>query len=182
MINIFDNKSSTVTRKNKSKSNSADSFEACKEKLSNLNPMAFAIMAIKAQENPNNEFLKSSAKALSENPRVLTEKWINSINKFVDSTIKSALLDPPPYKEGSRVTLDGLVVSKIVDPKQDAEYPMPAIICVDKRGWKFYFKTSKAYNYSAGNTIALVATISSHKEGITFLRRPSKIVVSEKLF
>jgi hypothetical protein len=57
----------------------------------------------------------------------------------------------------------------------EAPYPMPAIICVDKRGWKWYFKTSKAYSFAVGDTITFTATISAHKEGITFLRRPSKI-------
>jgi hypothetical protein len=57
----------------------------------------------------------------------------------------------------------------------ETQYPMPAIICVDERGWKWYFKTSKAHSFIVGDTITFTATVSAHKEGITFLRRPSKI-------
>lgn len=137
--------------------------------------MAFAIFAIKSQENPNNEFIASSLKVISETPHLLTDKWILSINKFVESVSKAILLDPPEMSLGERVSLEGLTVYKVVPPKMDSEYPMSALICTDDRGWKFYFKTSKATQYSSGDTISLTATVSSHKEGITFMRRPSMI-------
>jgi len=185
LINIFNTNSGSKVRKKRSKKRSKshrkDLSEAGEKKLSKINPMAFGLLAVKVQENPNNDFLKSSLKVISESPHMLTDKWIASINKTVDSMSKAILLDPPDYAEGDRIAFENLVVAKIVPPKDEAEYPMPAIICMDNRGWKFYYKTSKAYDYTAGNIISFTATISSHKDGITFLRRPSKIRKSESL-
>ena len=183
MINIFNTNSGSKVRKKRSKkrskSRSKDLSEAGEEKLSKINPMAFGLLAVKVQENPNNDFLRSSLKVISETPHFLTDKWIASINKLVDSISKAILLDPPDYAEGDRIEFKDLVIAKIVAAKDDVEYPMPAIICMDDRGWRFYFKTSKAYDFAAGNIISFIATVSAHKEGITFLRRPSKIRVSE---
>lgn len=177
MINIFkENK----IKKSSKKSRRKKSDSAIKEKLARLNPMAFGLLAIKNQDNPNNDFISSSFRAISEKPELLTDKWVDSINKFVDSVSKSICLDPPEVKEGDRVGFDSLVVSKVIEAKMDAAYPMPALLCSDSRGWKFYFKTSKAFNYNVGDTISLVATVSSHKEGITFLRRPSKLSCSNQ--
>ncbi len=185
MISIFNTNSGSNVRKKRSKKRSKshrkDLSEAGEEKLSKINPMAFGLLAVKVQENPNNDFLKSSLKAISETPHFLTDKWIASINKLVDSIAKAILLDPPDYAEGDRIAFENLVVAKIVAPKDEVQYPMPAIICMDDRGWRFYFKTSKAYDYTAGKIISFTATVSAHKEGITFLRRPSKIRESENL-
>lgn len=180
MINIFNtNSSSKAGRKKRSKkrpkSHRKDLSKSGEEKLGRINPMAFGIFAVKSQENPSNEFLSSTLSVLSEKPHVLTDKWIDSINRFVESTIKSSLLDPPDNEVGSRVEYSNYAVTKIISPKSDSEYPMPALMCVDSRGWKYYFKTSKAYSYKVGDIISFTATVSSHKEGITFLRRPSKI-------
>ena len=182
MISIFNLDAKPKASKKKKKKNRVELSKAGDNNLAKLNPMCFGILAVKSQESPSNEFLSSSLQVISEKPHVLTDKWINSINKFVDSVVKATLLDPPSCKEGDRVEFVNLVVSKVVDPKHEAAYPMPAIICIDSRGWKYYFKTSKAYKYTTGNTISFVATVSSHKEGITFLRRPSKIRVTENIF
>ena len=182
MINIFNTNSGSKVRKKRSKKRSKsrkDLSEAGEEKLSKVNPMAFGLLAVKVQENPNNEFLSSSLKVISEAPHFLTDKWIASINKLVDSIVKAIMPDPPDYAEGNRIAFESLIVATIVAAKDDAEYPMPAIICMDDRGWRFYFKTSKAYDYTAGKIISFTATVSAHKEGITFLRRPSKIRESE---
>jgi hypothetical protein len=179
LINIFSTNSESKVRKKRSKkrpkSRSKDLSEVGEKKLSQINPMAFGLLAVKVQENPNNDFLRSSLKVISETPHFLTDKWIASINKLVDSIAKAIMLDPPDYAESDRVAFENLVVAKIVPPKEDVEYPMPAIICMDDKGWRFYFKTSKAYDYTAGKVISFTATVSAHKEGITFLRRPSKI-------
>jgi hypothetical protein len=180
LINIFDTKAQTKVSKRQPKSHRSNSPRTGEKKLSKVNPMAFGILAVKVQENPNNDFLKSSFKAISEAPHMLTDKWIASINKFVASIVEAVLLDPPECAEGERVSLSNLVVSKIVAPKEYAEYPVPAIIAVDDRGWKFYFKTSKAYSFRAGDIISFVGTVSSHKDGITFMRRPSKITKLEE--
>ena len=179
MIAIFGSKTKVSTksnrRKKKKKLDNLAKDNLGKENLSKLNPMAFGIIAVKSNENPSNEFLSSSRDVIMDRPYLLTDKWINSINKFVASAIEAALLDPPSISEGERVSFDNLVVAKYVPAKEFAEYPMPAIICVDERGWKFYFKTSKASSFPTGSTISFKATVSAHKEGITFLRRPSKI-------
>lgn len=171
MIKVFADKRKPKSRRKRSQ-------KPLTNRLDDLNPMAFAILAIKHQENPSNEFIAKSFRVISEKPEMLTEKWVNSINKFVEANINAALLDPPNIEEGSRESFGPLSVLKIVAAKEDSQYPMPAIICLDDRGWKFYFKTSKAYSYKVGDLISFTATVSSHKEGITFLRRPSKIVTN----
>lgn len=186
MISIFNldakPKASKRSSKKRIKKDRVEQSKAGEDNLAKLNPMSFGILAVKSQENPHNEFLSSSLSVISERPYALTDKWINSINKFVDSIIEATLLDPPSCREGDRLSFDELVVAKVVSPKRDTEYPMPALICVDSRGWKFYFKTSKAFSYKAGDTISFTATVSSHKEGITFLRRPSKIRAIDSTF
>lgn len=179
MISIFkDNKSNKkrTSRKKKARSKTpAENDKVGREKLDRLHPLAFALLPMKIQENPNNDFLKSSLEVISERPHRLSDKWIDSINKWVDSFVKAAVLDPPEVEVGVKKAFDPMPVYKISKANMNSAYPMPAIICVDGRGWKWYFKTSKAYNYKEGDTITFTATISSHKEGITFLRRASKI-------
>lgn len=144
--------------------------------IDNINPMAFAVLSLKYQENPSNEFIKSSFLAISESPHKLTEKWVSSINKFIDSYIASAVLDPPDILVGERVDIGCAVIITICEPKMNSQYPTPAILASDERGWKFYFKTSKAYSFKPGQAISFRATVSSHKEGITFMSRASSIV------
>ncbi len=174
-IKIFDSKPNSNRRMKRGKSHRKNLVKAGEERLSKIDPMAFGILAVKAQETPDNDFIRSSLKAISESPERLTDKWVVSINKFVDSVTKACLLDPPDYNLGQRVSFESLAISRVIPAKHEAEYPMPAIMCVDNRGWKFYFKTSKAYDYKGGDIISFTATVSSHKEGITFLRRPSRL-------
>jgi len=179
MINIFDEgkgkRKSRKQSKTKRATKAVDLAKTGQEKLERLNPMAIPLLAVKRQESPNNGFLNSSIEVISERPHRLSDKWIASINDWVDSIVKGTLMDEPDIESGTRTDLGPLAVYKIVKANMEAPYPMPAIICVDERGWKWYFKTSKAYDFDVGNTITFTATISAHKEGITFLRRPSKI-------
>lgn len=146
-----------------------------KDNLDKLNPMVVPMLAVQLKENPNNDFLKSSISVIIERPHRLSEKWINSLNCWVDDLIKKVMLDPPEIEVGERNDFGPFIVARVVDPKEAAEYPMPALISVDERGWSWYFKTSKAYSFKQGDSITFTATVSGHKEGITFLRRPSKI-------
>ena len=189
MINIFsDNKSKRNSRKLHRKNSSTKKVEntdAIKaEKLSKINPMAIPLFVVKRDENPRNEWISSTLDVLINNPHRLSEKWINSINSWTEELIKAISLDPPDDEEGARKEFGPLIVYKIANPNENSAYPMPAIISVDKRGWKWYFKTSKAYKFTVGDKITFTATISAHKEGITFLRRPSKInkVVAIQVF
>ena len=179
MINIFgEGKKKRKTRKEsktKRPTKAVDLAKTGQEKLERLNPMAIPLLAVKRQESPNNGFLNSSIEVISERPHRLTDKWIGSINNWVDAIVKGTLMDEPDIESGTRTDLGPFAVCKIVKANMEAAYPMPAIICVDKRGWKWYFKTSKAHSFIVGDTITFTATISAHKEGITFLRRPSKI-------
>ena len=169
-----DKKCSTKKRVVKGKSLNRDKLGS--KMLQELNPMAFGILCLKSQENPDNDFINSSFRAISESPHKLTEKWVKSINKFVDSYISAVSLDPPDIAVGERVDITQAVVIKICDPKDNCQYQTPALLLSDGRGWKFYFKTSKAYSFKTGQILSFRATVSSHKEGITFFGRASSIV------
>ena len=179
MINIFSDgqkkKKSRKSAANRRKKSGVDTARIGQENLEQLNPMVIPLLAVKLQESPSNEFLKSSISVVTENPHRLTEKWIGSLNRWVDSIVKATMLDEPDVEVGARLDLGPLGIYKIAEAKMNTEYPMPAIICVDERGWKWYFKTSKAHSFNVGEMITFTATVSTHKEGITFLRRPSKI-------
>ena len=179
MINIFNDTKKNIKPKKSAKArrkkNSVDMAERGRKKLEKLNPMVIPLLAVKLQESPNNDFLKSSASVVTEFPHRLSDKWIDSLNRWVDSIVKATMLDEPDIEVGVRSEFGPLAVYKIAKAKMDSAYPMPAIICIDERGWKWYFKTSKAYAFKVGDTITFTATVSAHKEGITFLRRPSKI-------
>lgn len=146
-----------------------------KEKLQKLNPMAIPLLAVKLRENPKNSFLLASVAAVTETPHKLTDKWIESINKWVDSIVSATMLDEPDLSVDGRYDFGPFRVTKIQDPNYNSNYPMPAIICKDERGWKFYLKTTKAYDFSVDDFITFSALVASHKEGITFLSRPTKI-------
>jgi len=168
LVKIFGNKK--VRKKSKE-----DFSIKAKDNLDKLNPMVVPMLAVQLKENPNNDFLKSSISVIIERPHKLSEKWINSLNRWVDDLVKKVMLDPPEIEEGERNSFGPFIVARVVDPKETSEYPMPALISVDERGWSWYFKTSKAYDFKQGDSITFTATVSGHKEGITFLRRPSKI-------
>ncbi len=179
MISIFDdNKAASKPKRKRSvKSKTSDSDKAAlsKENLNKLNPMIIPLLSLKREESPSNDFIKSSIEVITERPHRLSDKWIASLNRWADSIIKAAMLDEPDLEAGVRHDFHSLSVFKIVPPKMEAEYPSYALIAVDSRGWKFYFKTSKANDFKAGDSISFSAKVSSHKEGITFLSRPSKI-------
>jgi hypothetical protein len=187
LISIFNsNKTRSKQKRNKKSSpkrgsKSDDLISA--EKLDKINPMAVPLLVRHRNDTSNkqSDWIESSLDVLLNKPYVLTDKWINSINKWTDSVIQSISLDEPDIESGFRGEFGPYNVYKICDPKDTSEYPMPAIICLDENGWKWYFKTSKAYNFNKGDDIRFTATVSAHKEGITFLRRPSKIRKVEEI-
>ena len=184
VINIFpeSNTKKKVKRKTRKKGLSdGEKIKLGKERLQSLDPMVIPMLAVKVKEQPNNEFLTSSIAVVMDRPHKLSEKWIVSLNKWSKSLSDAIMLDEPDVEVGKRPQFDNMIIGKICDPNAASEFPMPAIICIDERGWKWYFKTSKAYSFAAGDTISFVATVSSHKEGITFLRRPSKITKAIKI-
>ena len=182
MVKIFgENKSpSKRSLKSKRKRSSKGLSNAQKEligreMMGEVNPMAIALLSIHHTENPNNEWVSSTIKVINDKPHLLSKKWVKSINKWVENLVRSATLDPPEVSLGERVSLGPFSIFKILDPKPDSEWPSPAIICVDDRGWKWYFKSSKAYSFKKGEVITLKATVSCHKEGISFLKRAGSI-------
>lgn len=143
-----------------------------KEKLSKLNPMVIPLLA--AQEKQSS-FVTASIDVIQNNPNRLTDNWINKLNNWVDEVVSAATLEEPDVAIGSRTSFGPLRIDRIIPANINSEYPIPAIMCKDERGWKWYFKTSKAGQFSAGDYISFSATPSGHGEGITFLRRPTKL-------
>lgn len=189
MISIFsDNKDNpkrkTTRRKRGNKNLSPEAKESlAKKNLDLINPMAIPLL-VRARNERTNDWVESTILVLTESPYKLTEKWINSINKWVDSIVAAISLDEPDFEIKQRYDFGPFTIHKICDPSGNSQYPMPAIMAIDSKGWKFYFKTTKAYSFKKDEEITFTATVSDHKEGITFLRRPSKIkkVISIDLF
>ena len=186
-INIFDSapsKSRSNSRKKSEKKLAerqrlADLEALGKEKLSKLNPMVIPLLA--AQDGQSS-FVTASINVIHNNPNRLTDNWINKLNNWVDEIASAAILDEPDIVLGERASFGPLKVDRIIPANMNSEYPMPAIMCKDERGWKWYFKTSKAGQFSAGDYISFSATPSGHGEGITFLRRPTKLAKVVTLF
>lgn len=178
MIKIFKSNSKKETSKKKLAEQAYSSEELGKEKLSKLHPMVIPMLAVKLQENNKNDFLISSRDTILNRPHRLTDNWIQSLNKWVDSLIEAATLDEPDIKIGQRHELGPFVIDTIKQVHD--EYGTPALICKDSSGWKWYLRTSKAYNFNIGDNIKFVAMVVSHKDGITFLSRPTKIELIKK--
>lgn len=185
-INIFGSTSDSSASKqgrNKKRSEAerqrlADKEALGKAALDKLNPMVIPLLA--AQQNQSG-FVIASIDVIQNRPERLTENWINKLNKWVDDVAAAAILEEPDIEIGQRAEFGPIVVDKIIPPKIDSEFPMPAIMCKDQRGWKWYMKTSKAFDFAAGDQITFRAVPSGHGEGITFLRRPTKLVKVEKV-
>jgi hypothetical protein len=173
MINIFSD-NAPKKRRRKKRLSKEEISRLSKENLNAIHPMAVPLLA-RERAGKTNDWVEKTISMIAESPHKLSEKWIASINKWTESMIASISLDAPDYTEGDRYDFGPLSIVKICDPKGDSQYPMPAILAADTDGWKYFFKTTKAYGFSKEDIITFTATVSSHKEGITFLRRPSKI-------
>jgi len=180
-INIFGDASRKPKSKRKSRGKRrvaerqrlADQEALGKAKLEKLNPMVIPLLAV--QERPT-EFIKASMQVIQEYPHRLTDNWINKLNNWVDEVVAASILDEPDVVIGQRAAFGPLKVDRIIPPNMNSLYPMSAIMCKDDRGWKWYFKTSKASQFKVGDYITFSASPSGHGEGITFLRRPTKLV------
>jgi len=150
-----------------------------REVFEKLHPMAYSLLSIKAQEERPNKWISDTFSILNNSPEKFSDKWISRVNSWTEDLIRSAMLDAPDIEVGKRTDIGPIIIHKIIPPNNRSEYPMPAIICIDKRGWKWYFKTTKAFSFKEGSMISFVATVSAHKEGITFLKRASKILETD---
>lgn len=177
---IFGNKESvshSPSSKSKKKAAPKVDIEAKgREALDRLNPMVIPLLA--AQEDKT-LFVVNAIRFIHEMPHRLTDKFIDTLNKWAEDSCFAAMLDEPDIAVGNRHDFFSLKIVKIVAANMNQAYPMPAIIVSDDRGWKWYFKTSKAYDYEVGNVISFSAKVSAHKEGISFLKRPTKIRLSD---
>ena len=152
-----------------------------KENLSKLDAMVVPLLLFKASQNKN-EWLVNSANIVLENPHRLNEKWINSLNKWASDTSEAMSLDQPELEEKKRYDFDNLRVFKVIEPKENQAFPSYALISIDKNGWKYYFKSNKAFGLEANSVISFRATVKGHDEGITFLSRASNIKVEKPVF
>lgn len=176
---IEKNSKNSKRSKKSNKKNNDDKIGA--ERLNLLNPMVVPILTLKCKDNPNNDFINKSIDVILNRPHKLTNKWAASLNRWVESVLKDMSLDPPDMVEGERHFIGPIVIAKISEANINDAYGTPSIIAVDNRGWRFYFKTSKAFSFNKGDSITLKAKVSSHKEGITFLSRPSSIKVDAEI-
>lgn len=164
----------------KSKYNSKkDDAKSISSNLDLLNPMVIPLLTIQSQKNPNNDFINKSIDVILNNPSKLTEKWIYSLNSWANTMIKAMSLDPPDITEGDRYSIGPVVIVKISEASINDAYGTPSIIAVDDNGWRYYFKTSKAFSFKKGDSLQFKAKVSKHGDGITFLSRPSSIRLSE---
>ena len=144
--------------------------------LDKLNPMVIPMLAVGLQNSPKNSFFSSSRDVIINTPHRLTDNWITSLNRWVEEQMKSAVLDPPTELIiGARQRVGPITVEKIIPPKDNAQFPTPALMCIDENGWKYFFKTGKAYDFVAGEYICFSGKLSAHGEGISFFKRPTKI-------
>jgi len=180
MIKIFGSSPSSnpkpKIREKRAKADPKKQDKLGQEKLDKLDPMVIPLLAVGLKNSPSNSFLTSSQDVICNNPYRLSDNWINSLNKWAQSQTKAMVLDPPTALiVGARNLIGPVIVEKIVEPKMNVEFPMPALICIDKNGWKYYFKTSKAHDFDKGDSISFSGQLTSHGEGISFFKRPTKI-------
>jgi|15BtaG_2_1085339.scaffolds.fasta_scaffold00005_6 hypothetical protein len=180
MVKIFGQSSPSkpqqTKRKRRKKPCAKELEEKAKKQLDKLNPMVVPLLAVALQNQPKNKFFISSRDVIIETPHRLTDNWIASLNRWADEQANAAMLEPPTYLVvGERRAIGPLLVKKIVASKADAQFPTPGIMCSDKAGWKYFFKTGKAYDFEPGEYISFSGKLSGHGEGISFFKRPTKI-------
>lgn len=181
--------------------------EQIKEKaelnMSKLNPMVYSFLSIKSKEDSKNDFVKNSFEVLNKNPERLTDKWINSLNKWAVDLAEKMSLEPPELKQGDRKEFNLKIhkikaescysgsVSQSNLAKSNISYYK--IFCFDKNGWQYYFCSGREMFYDIFKelikenlieskkdyNISFSASVSKQIDGITFLRRATKINISK---
>ena len=135
--------------------------------MDRLNPMAIPLLAVHAKEGAS-EFLKKTSEVISEAPHRLTEKWIDSINNWVDEMIAAATLEEPEISPGEEKGFWTAKANEVCCSKARRRVPNASMMLVDKRGWKWYFKTSKTHDFDVGDMVLFRATVSGHGEELLF--------------
>jgi len=142
---------------------------------SKLDPMTFAMMMREASVNPKNDWIKTSLEKIEDQPFMISDKWINSLNKWCSEYIKRLSATDPELENGKR-TAFVLKVEKVSPPNLNTNFPEWSCLFVDENDWKYYVK-SKHFKegYKNGDIVSFNATAKSSKEGITFLSRATKL-------
>ena len=143
--------------------------------IQRLHPMCMALLASEVSEKKQDSFINKSASIIMNEPHRLTDKWIDSLNRWTDERLKAISLPDPTYKELDRIEKFGLKVISIKPPNMSHSYPAKAVIALDDIGRKYYFKSqSKSMSsIETGNVLNIKATVKGIGEGITFLNRVS---------
>ena len=166
--------------------------------MSKLHPMVYSFLAIKSKEDTKNEFVRNSFDVINKNPERLTDKWINSLNKWANGLAERMSLEPPNLKEGERkdfilkihrIKAESGFLGSIPEEKlvhNNISYYK--IFCIDKNGWQYYFSSGRKIFYEPFKellkdsfaeskkeyTISFSAEVSKQVDGITFLKRATK--------
>lgn len=142
---------------------------------SKLDPMTFAMMMREASVNPKNDWIKTSIEKIEEEPFMISDKWINSLNKWCSEYLKRLSATDPELEEGKRIPFL-LKIIKVSPPNHNTNFPEWSCLFVDDGDWKYYAK-SKHFEkgYTAGDLVSFNAMVKTNKEGITFLSRVTKL-------
>lgn len=156
--------------------------EKSKEVMKKLHPMAIGIMVSETNRigEPQNDFeryIVDSTKAILEK-RITSEKWIESINRYVLKRAEEMSADDPCHEVGEDLVLTKLSV--ISSGTKNSSYGLYNY-CIAKNdtGWKYYMTSKYLSKINVGDKISLTAKVKSNGEEITFLTR-IKIVDVDK--
>ena len=172
-----------------------------KDNMSKLHPMVYSFLSIKSKEDSGNEFVVNSFNVINKNPEKLTDKWINSLNKWATGLAEKMSLKPPEIEVGNREDFvfkihkikaegGGLGGVNLKNPIQ-SQIAYYKIFCIDENGWQYYFSSGRKMFFDIFKNmnvdtftedkkeyvISFSAAVSKHVDGMTFLRRPTKIKI-----
>ena len=135
-----------------------------REKKKKLNPMVGALLNAQYQKYPNNDFLKNSLDVVSNHPYRLTEKWINSLNKWAKELMEKLALDEPDIPLGEKIE-----VTIKIEKRKESDWGGWRYTGIDKSGWRFNFGSGKTYEIDSFYIVK--GTVKKHYEGMTILSR-----------
>lgn len=163
-------------RKNKKSKKKLEEIKSQRRLIkSKLDPLTYAMMMREVSVNPKNDWIKTSLKKIEEEPYMISDKWINSLNKWNEEYIKSLSATDPELEEGKRMSFI-LSIAKISPPNPTKTFPEWSCILIDDGDWKYYAKSKHFQKeYNAGDLISFDAKVGSNGEGITFLSRVTKL-------
>ena len=156
------------------KINKEELSKKSEEVMKGLHPMAVGVMVSETNRigEPKNDFEKyivDSTKAILDK-KISSQKWVDSINRFVLKRIEEMSADDPEHKEGDRIALKNLkVINSGSKPSPYGSY----FYCIAKNetGWKYYMTSSKFSNIEKGDSLTIEGMVKSNAEEITFMKK-----------